>query len=502
MPRAPEAPGPAAPPTPPRRAPAPAPAPTRAPARPTQAPAQQAPAAYAATPIPAGTPTGDAAVAIARQLVNANIWYRWGGTNPSTGLDCSGLTQYIMKRLNISIPRVTQDQVRGGQGVNGLGNARPGDLLYFRFSPTPDDPGVNHTGIYIGHGMMIEAATTGTKVRVTQLSSFYTNQLAGIRRYTTPGTGQATNDTNSLVGLPTGNLFGGGGASVTTYGAGLDQFKADGGWNSAVFSSDPELQTILNNAIATNMTPERIRAEIQQTNWFKQNSVTMRQAIITRLSQPGEWAQVVSQKAADMKVAAATMGSYLTDTQANQYAEQSVIFGWNQPQVNAALSHYVTASRNGNYGGAAGTIQDRLEQTAYNNGIKLPTSWFSQHMQNIAAGTSTEQDAHTAIRDLAASTFPQYSEQLKAGMDVSNIAAPYVQSMASTLELNPTQLNVFDPTIRKALTGADEKGKPASTPLWQFEQTLKNDPRYAKTNGAMTEALTAGNKVLTDMGMI
>lgn len=51
-------------------------------------------------------------------------------------------------------------------------------------------------------------------------------------------------------------------------------------------------------------------------------------------------------------------------------------------------------------------------------------------------------------------------------MDVADLASPYMQSMGNILEVNPGELDLFNPTIRKALQATDDKGQPTSKPLW------------------------------------
>ena len=100
---------------------------------------------------------GDQAVVIASKYLGTP--YRWGGTDPSTGLDCSGYTQLVFKQLGISLPRVSGDQAKVGTAVPSLSQAQPGDLVFFG-SP------VHHVGIYVGDGKMIDAPHTGSKVQV------------------------------------------------------------------------------------------------------------------------------------------------------------------------------------------------------------------------------------------------------------------------------------------------------------------------------------------------
>jgi peptidoglycan DL-endopeptidase CwlO len=105
-----------------------------------------------------GSAAGEAVVARARTYLG--VPYVWGGTDPEQGLDCSGLVQRVYADLGYDLPRVSYEQARAGRAVEGgLDQAQPGDILAFG-SP------VNHVGIYIGDGQMIEAPRPGLDVRV------------------------------------------------------------------------------------------------------------------------------------------------------------------------------------------------------------------------------------------------------------------------------------------------------------------------------------------------
>ncbi len=96
--------------------------------------------------------------------------YRWGGTDPSQGLDCSGLVQDVFANLGIHLPRTSQEQAQVGTPVPSLADAQPGDLVFFPGSDgTAAAPG--HVGIYIGNGQMIDAPYTGARVRVDPVGS-------------------------------------------------------------------------------------------------------------------------------------------------------------------------------------------------------------------------------------------------------------------------------------------------------------------------------------------
>lgn len=119
--------------------------------------AAAAPAAPA-IPVP-GTATGDAVVAGANKYLG--VPYVWGGTNPATGLDCSGLVQRVYKDLGIDLPRVAIDQGNAGTTVPNLAAAKPGDLLVMNNG--------GHIGIFMGNNQYIHAPQPGDKVRIDDI---------------------------------------------------------------------------------------------------------------------------------------------------------------------------------------------------------------------------------------------------------------------------------------------------------------------------------------------
>ncbi len=80
-------------------------------------------------------------VGTARSLVGGK--YKWGGTRPDTGLDCSGLVQYVFKQHGIELPRTAIQQGGAGEAVT-LDQARPGDIIWFGSSNSPSG---QHVGL-------------------------------------------------------------------------------------------------------------------------------------------------------------------------------------------------------------------------------------------------------------------------------------------------------------------------------------------------------------------
>jgi peptidoglycan DL-endopeptidase CwlO len=149
-----------------------------------------------------GTAAGSGVVADAEKYLG--VPYLWGGTDPSKGLDCSGLTQRVYADMGISLPRTASQQATTGQPVASLADARPGDLVFFDYSSAR--PGVDHVGIYIGNGQMIAAPTEGESVKTQPVGN-----PTLIRRVlpdsSATSTAASTSSGSALSAVPYASLF-------------------------------------------------------------------------------------------------------------------------------------------------------------------------------------------------------------------------------------------------------------------------------------------------------
>jgi len=97
------------------------------------------------------------------------IRYKWGGATPDTGLDCSGLVQFVFQQTTgVTLPRSAKEMSRLGDKV-ALADLQPGDLVFFntrRFA-------FSHVGIYLGDNRFIHAPRRGREVEVATIDRGY-----------------------------------------------------------------------------------------------------------------------------------------------------------------------------------------------------------------------------------------------------------------------------------------------------------------------------------------
>lgn len=107
------------------------------------------------------------------------IPYKWGGTSPQTGFDCSGFTSTTYKNNGFTIPRRSAHQYKIGKNIK-RDELKKGDLVFFA---TGRGWNITHVGIYVGDSKFIHAPRSGRTISIESLeNSYYKKRYYGARR--------------------------------------------------------------------------------------------------------------------------------------------------------------------------------------------------------------------------------------------------------------------------------------------------------------------------------
>ncbi len=95
--------------------------------------------------------------------------YRFGGKNPESGLDCSGMVSYIYREaLGVELPPNAARLAQIGREIEATRLA-PGDLVFFNTT----GKSFSHVGIYLGDDRFIHAPSSNGKIKISNLKSGY-----------------------------------------------------------------------------------------------------------------------------------------------------------------------------------------------------------------------------------------------------------------------------------------------------------------------------------------
>jgi hypothetical protein len=295
-----------------------------------------------------------------------------------------------------------------------------------------------------------------------------------------------------------------------------------------IFETIPELGDLLVKAVDGGWDAEKFLSAAKLTKWWQSNAATFRTRIIDKakyneLRSSGvdvsktDYGQYLSKQMRNVKAQAKTIaGVTLDDAQAQAIAEK--IYDGNLdddplainrliiPYIGKVTDRYAKTDVT-TYGGQALQNYQMLQGIAKSNGLSLKDilpqisttltggDLEKAVLQGIAAGDIDINRVAQNARMVAAQGQPEYVRNLlNQGYDLAQIYAPYKQTMASILELDPEQIDLNDPTLRSAINNNGDMN------IYDFKKALRRDNRWQYTEAARQDVSNAALSVLRDFG--
>lgn len=300
---------------------------------------------------------------------------------------------------------------------------------------------------------------------------------------------------------------------------------ADFGLSETLFKNVPSLKAIFDEYVnpKSGMTDDEFRKRIRNDVWFKKNSKEIKTRFVQYynfrdLQESGQaegstdYEQQITRIERNLAKRAVEIGSaaasdpialrkaaenlYITNREDDTTYVDDFLAAAIRP-----ISGMIGGKPTEGYSGQALQNYNTLLQTARNNGFKisdiLPGGANEQQVLSaIASGTIDINRVAQDARKLAAQGQPQYvRDLLSQGYNLSQVFAPYRQTMANILEIDdPNQIDLNDPTLRMAITDKGDMN------VYDFKKALKADNRWQYTENARNEVSTAAFNVLRDFG--
>jgi hypothetical protein len=274
----------------------------------------------------------------------------------------------------------------------------------------------------------------------------------------------------------------------------------------ALLMSDPELKRLFETALKDKKgqwTAAKFAAKLRTTKWYRTHSETWRNTEALRVTDPQQYKADLAATKAKVIAQASALGVALSPAEQNALAEKFYRYGYDDSQVRQTMATYMDPpTMPGGLTGQAGEVEDQLRMLATRNGQKYSDDFYFKAAQAVVSGKTDIQAFSDQVRRDAATSYPIFADKITAGMDVADLASGYVNRIAQTFEMDPEQVTLDDPYIKKALGGMAADGTPTAMGMWDFEKELRADPRWAKTKQAKDAADGATYSVLKTFGFI
>jgi hypothetical protein len=305
----------------------------------------------------------------------------------------------------------------------------------------------------------------------------------------------------------------------------LAKVKAEYNLPDIIFSNVDSLGKILAQYVNGEIDLDRFRQNIENDVWYRQNSKEIKARYLQQFNYKDlvksgraqgttDYEQSIAKITNALIAKARTLGAALDEGQAkliaedlyihNQDADDSVVTRRLVSGIRP-ISGMIAGKVTEGYSGQALKDYQALQALAKANGFSLsdilPRDAAGNPMtaestlKGLALGEIDSTRIAQDVRKLAAIGQPQYVRDLLGqGYDLENIYAPYKRTMANILELDTSQIDLNDPTLRGAI---NEKG---DMNIYDFQKALRKDSRWQYTKNAKDEVASSTLQVLRDFG--
>lgn len=268
----------------------------------------------------------------------------------------------------------------------------------------------------------------------------------------------------------------------------------------------PSVKKLIAQGIKENWSDEQFMVAMRNDPWYQSHSQTEREALAAKAIGGADWDVKLQEGRTAVQAEATRQGVSLSPQELDHLAEQYQLEGWDQPDRAQQMAIEIAGQNVGGpegemLKGAGGNLQQELLDIAAANGLGISREFAQSAARSVAMGLTTEDDWRRQVMEQSASVWgPYWQDKILAGVSAKQLASGYITSMARTLDLNPESIDLNDPYLRKAMTAVDDKGNPVPMSIYDFEATLRKDPRYMNTKKASDDVASVGNQILKMFG--
>jgi uncharacterized protein (DUF736 family) len=310
------------------------------------------------------------------------------------------------------------------------------------------------------------------------------------------------------------SLAGVGGASynVQAVTPKLDKYTlmAQYGLTADMLKQNKDLRDLFNEAVKNGYDSTLFTAKLKNTPWWRHTSDSARKYFMMKVGDPATFKAKTSANMFAMNQLAVQVGltSQISNGKPSSVLAKAIQYkmrdGWTDARIKAYFGSMVGmhGGGTGEMYGEAGEAYDQIFALAYANGQAYSRSWYQSQIRKVVSGKTTVEALSADIRSKAAAQYYAFANQIRAGQNAMDLAQPYIQSVAQILELPVTDIDLHNPFVNKAMTAKVAPGQKPGTqyPIWQFENDLRADPLWKKTNNARESMFSVARQVAKDFG--
>lgn len=280
------------------------------------------------------------------------------------------------------------------------------------------------------------------------------------------------------------------------------------GFALSVITSNDELNQLFQKAwdalkSGKEWSDNEFQIAVKKSTWYRTKSASERnyETLKNDTQQTEEFNRQIAKQKATVSRLASIAGASLSDTALDEFANNSLKYGWNEAEIEKSLNGYIAfTGGSGSLTGNAGDYEDQIRKYAGQMGIDIPDT-FVQTEVGKAMNSKSIQSAQDWIRNRAKEKYSPWAADLDANPEttIEDLSYNYRKSMSDLFEIGLDEVKMNDTVMRGIMEG-DGSGQKKTA--WQFEQDLRKDPRWAKTKNARESTQSVVNDILSTFGLM
>lgn len=275
----------------------------------------------------------------------------------------------------------------------------------------------------------------------------------------------------------------------------------------AIVEDNPEIGSLLEQAIEQDWSEEKFAAELKGTTWWKTTTATAREWDLASGLDPASYQRRVDEAAASIQQEALNLGIRLSSEKLQELALKAERLGWGAQRITNAIG--MTAVE----GGMEGTTQLRegyygqqIRSLAKQYGVSLAGTTFNSFVNKIAVGEETLGSFQDYAMTIGKSLYPPLAEQFDAGRTFEDITSSYKNIAGDILERDSNAIDMSSPEFVQAITYVPDTktGEQRLMNMREWGDYLRKTESlgYQNTTQARSRAYEVSNKIANMFGRI
>jgi len=234
------------------------------------------------------------------------------------------------------------------------------------------------------------------------------------------------------------------------------------------------------------ISPEQASTIIQTSKFYRENVKQTRDALALQKTDPATFKDTIENYKDDIRQTFIDAGADYNEKQIADLANKAALFKLKKEDFVRIVANSVDFESS-YLRGLANTYATGIRKSASSYGVTLPdgSKELKTLVKNKFTGAMSDDDITARFREEAIKAFPNFKARFEAGATLDDVAKPFRDDIADTLELNSEDVGYNDAVLKSALTATNPKdGSPYAMSRAEVIKLAMNDSRFDSTQKA------------------